>query len=101
MAPTRLVLAHALPERAHVTVSDGKGRVVAEGRDLADDAATPMSELRVDGDRVRRRNRWPSQEDIGTPVVLPGGEVGILRDWWNATDGTEWRWTVEFHNRVG
>jgi hypothetical protein len=32
-------------------------------------------------------------------VVLPGGEVGILLAWWNAEDGSEWRWQVEFYNQ--
>ena len=31
--------------------------------------------------------------------VLPGGEVGALVSWWNAEDGGEWRWQVEFYNQ--
>ena len=46
-----------------------------------------------------REDLWPAAEDIGRPVMLPGGEVGILRAWWNAKDGGEWRWQVEFYNR--
>ena len=100
MAPGPRVLAHSLPERADVTVVDEEGMLVARGRDLRDDGGTPMAELSVDGGSVRRRNRWPTEEDLGTPVILPGGEVGLLERWWNAEDGSEWRWSVGFHNRV-
>ncbi len=31
--------------------------------------------------------------------MLPGGEVGILRGWWNSAEEQEWRWQVEFFNR--
>jgi hypothetical protein len=31
-------------------------------------------------------------------VLLPGGEVGILKQWWNAEDESAWRWQVEFSN---
>ncbi len=31
-------------------------------------------------------------------VILPGREVGQLLQWWNAEDGSEWRWQVEFYN---
>ena len=33
------------------------------------------------------------------PVLLPGGEVGILLSWWNAAGESEWRWQVEFYNQ--
>ena len=36
----------------------------------------------------------------GALVILPGGEVGTLVAWWNAADGSEWRWRVEFYNHV-
>jgi hypothetical protein len=32
--------------------------------------------------------------------MLPGGEVGILKSWWNAPDHKEWRWQVEFYNSL-
>jgi hypothetical protein len=41
---------------------------------------------------------WPSQEDLGRLVILPGGEAGILKAWWHAEDQSEWRWQVEFYN---
>ena len=33
------------------------------------------------------------------PVLLPGGEVGVLLSWRNAADESEWRWQVEFYNQ--
>jgi hypothetical protein len=48
---------------------------------------------------VRREDRWPTQADLGSLVILPGGEVGVLTAWWNADDGSAWRWSVEFSNR--
>jgi hypothetical protein len=33
-------------------------------------------------------------------VLLPGGEAGILKSWWNADDRKEWRWDVEFYNQI-
>jgi hypothetical protein len=57
-----------------------------------------MSRLRLDAGTVRRENVWPSQDDLGLPVVMPGGEIGLLTAWWNAEDGSEWRWSIELHN---
>jgi hypothetical protein len=92
------VLVHAAPSRIRVEVTDSAATLVASGDDLRDDEDTPMARLEVDGLRVVRRNVWPRGEDIGMPVILPGGEAGILRAWWNAEDRSEWRWEVEFHN---
>ena len=97
---TDCMLAHSLPERVNVTVTDETGDVVAKGEELADDASRPMARLRVRGDRVERENVWPDDSDLGRPVILPGGEIGILRTWWNADDGSEWRWQIEFSNSV-
>jgi hypothetical protein len=54
--------------------------------------------LKLDGDRITREDFWPTQSDVGQLVILPGGEVGQLIRWWNAEDGSEWRWQVEFYN---
>jgi len=93
------VLGHALPERVDVDVTDEDGRLVARGRELSHEAVTPMSRLDLSGDgSIRRENVWPDDSDIGKPVILPGGEVGILTAWWNADDGSEWRWSIELSN---
>ncbi len=57
-----------------------------------------MARLTVRGDRIEREDLWPEEGDLGRLVILPGGEVGGLQHWWNAEDGSEWRWRVEFYN---
>jgi hypothetical protein len=99
MAPHRQVLAHALPSRVDIWIYDSKGHLVAEAQDLEDRTPRPMSRLLVRGRTITRENVWPGPEDLGLPVILPGGEVGILKEWWNAEDGSEWRWVIELHNR--
>jgi hypothetical protein len=58
-----------------------------------------MTRLWIEGDRVRREDRWPAAADLGGRVMLPGGEIGTLTAWWNAADGSAWRWSVEFFNQ--
>ena len=60
-----------------------------------------MTRLVRRGDAILREDRWPTDADLGAVVILPGGEAGILTAWWNAPDGSEWRWSVEFANRRG
>ena len=56
-----------------------------------------MSRLTI-GDTRDRENIWPTDDDFGTPVILPGGEIGVLTAWWNAEDESEWRWSIELSN---
>jgi hypothetical protein len=95
---TDVLLVHAAPETLDVAVRDDNGNVLAQGKTLARTADRPMARLTVHGDRIEREDLWPTEHDQGRPVILPGGEVGILLDWWNADDGSEWRWHVEFYN---
>lgn len=101
MDPRERVLAHALPERADVEVRDEEGRRVGKGEGLTGAEATPMARLVIVDGEVHRENVWPTSEDVGLPVILAGGEVGILERWWNADDHGEWRWSLEFSNRRG
>ena len=94
-----VLLVHAAPDLLDVAVRDDAGRLLAEGKRLARTAERPMARLTVCGERIERDDLWPSDEDIRRPVILPGGEVGVLLQWWNADDGSEWRWRVEFYNR--
>jgi hypothetical protein len=57
-----------------------------------------MTRLTMAEGKVTREERWPAPEDLGSLVILPGGEAGTLQAWWNAEDGSEWRWQVEFSN---
>ena len=95
-----VILAHAMPERVDVTVTDEGGRVIAIGSDLRHDVSTPMSRLTITDGAVSRENVWPREADLGLPVILPGGEIGILMAWWNADDLSEWRWAIELQNHV-
>ena len=61
-------------------------------------AAVPL--LRREGPVLVREDLWPGEAHYGLPVLLPGGEVGILLSWWNADDRGAWRWQVEFFNQV-
>jgi hypothetical protein len=75
-------------------------RLLAIGTDLHAREETPISRLTLDDLRVVRENVWPADADIGLPVILPGGEVGILTSWWNAEDHSSWRWSLELSNSV-
>ena len=100
--PTEAIWIHAAPAVLAVTVREGDDRVIARGEPLTRACAYfPMTRLARRGDAIRREDRWPTDADLGTVVILPGGEAGILKSWWNAPDGSEWRWTVEFANRRG
>ena len=95
---TDVLLVHAAPARLDVVVRDDDGQVLAQGARLARTAERPMARLSVRDGQVARDDLWPTGDDLGRPVILPGGEVGILLGWWNAEDGSEWRWQVEFYN---
>jgi hypothetical protein len=97
--PTTVLWLHAAPDALAVTVREGDDRVLARGEPLERSGERlPMTRLSRLGDQVVREDRWPTDADLGSLVVLPGGEAGTLRSWWNAPDGSEWRWQVEFYN---
>jgi hypothetical protein len=97
---TDVLWVHAAPETLTVTVREGDERIVARGERLERAGERfPMTRLSKHGAEVRREDRWPTQGDVGARVILPGGEVGTLTAWWNAADGSEWRWQVEFYNQ--
>ncbi len=100
IAPVEAVWVHAVPRKLAVTVRLGDDRVLARGEPLERSGPyLPMTRLSIDGDTVRREDRWPAHADTGAIVILPGGEAGLLTAWWNADDGSAWRWSVEFSNR--
>lgn len=97
--PVNVVWAHSLPRRVTVLVRQGDNGLTARGEGLERSSQRyPMTRLSIDGDQVRREDRWPNDSDLGSIVILPGGEAGTLLAWWNADDGSEWRWRVEFYN---
>ena len=96
--PAKVVLVHAAPPTLTVWVRDSQGRVLASGNDLLETADTPITRLTRTGDQIKREDIWPSESDLGTVILLPGGEAGILKSWWNASDHSEWRWQMELYN---
>lgn len=98
--PTDVLIVHSAPHLLTVEVRDDDGTLLASGRDLERSQQVPMTRLRREGDKVLRDEIWPTADDLGCPVLLPGGEVGIITGWWNREDKREWRWQVEFYNRI-
>src|SRR2546430_745795 len=93
------VLVHAAPPKLQVKVIDAAGNVVARGDGLERHQPGPMSFLVRRGTSITLEDGWPTEKDIGLVVILPGGEAGILKSWWNADDRKEWRWQVEVYNQ--
>ncbi len=101
--PTDVLLVHSAPPVLAVEVWNAKGEPIAQGENLSCTLPEkpPMTKLTRVGNKIERTDLWPGDAEIGKPVLLPGGEVGILQKWWNAPDHSEWRWQVEFYNRRG
>ncbi|MCW5849107.1 MAG: hypothetical protein KIT87_03405 [Anaerolineae bacterium] len=95
---TEVLLVHAAPAVLDVQVRSDQGDLLAEGKSLRRTADRPMLRLTRRGREIHREDLWPTQADYGCPVLLPGGEVGILVEWWNAEDESEWRWRIELYN---
>ncbi len=95
---TKVLLVHAPPPTLTVEVRSQDGSRLAYAQDLSQTADRPIARLTVQGSNITREDLWPTASDIGRSIILPGGEVGKLLSWWNAGDGSEWRWQVEFYN---
>ena len=94
--PSRSILVHAAPSRLEVEVRSNGEHLIAVGRDLrADTDHTPIARLVLDGTRVLRSEIWPTERDLGSIVLLPGGEAGVLRSWQTAPDRSTWTWSLE------
>jgi len=95
---TKVLLVHAPPPTLTVEVRSDQGQRLAYAQDLAQTADRPIARLMIQEEHLIREDFWPAEEDLGLFVILPGGEVGQLKSWWNADDGSEWRWQIEFYN---
>ena len=95
------VLVHAAPAKLSVSVTTDDGIRQAGGDADRDGDYSPITLLELAADGVRRREVSPGPEHLGLPVLLPGGEVGILTAWQHAEDHRWWRWSVEFSNHKG
>jgi len=100
LAATHRLWMHAAPSVVDVDVRTTSGALIASGRQLSRTEKSPMALLLQSAGRVTREDRWPGAADLGDPVILQGGEVGILRAWWNSPQRDEWRWTLEFYNHT-
>jgi hypothetical protein len=99
--PCDAVWVHSPPELLSVVVRDGEEGIISQAGELRREGPRfPMARLQRAGMSIQREDRWPVADDIGALVILPGGEVGELKRWWNAGDGSEWRWQLEFYNHV-
>ena len=98
--PTDVLWVHAAPANLSAVIREGD-TIVARGQNLQRVGERfPMTRLTRRGAEISRADRWPTDDDLGSLVILPGGEVGTLTRWWNAGDGSEWRWQVEFYNHA-
>jgi hypothetical protein len=95
------VLVHAAPEKAKVEIIDDDDRVLARADLQREGEYSPMTLVEIDGSHLRRSEVWPTQDLYGLPVLLAGGEVGLLREWQHEQDHSWWRWSVEFSNHTG
>jgi len=93
---TDTVLVHAAPSVLDVEVFANGERLIAIGSDLRASEDTPMNRLTIDGTRVLREPVWPSDDDRGSIVLLPGGEAGELQTWETDQARRTWVWSVRF-----
>lgn len=97
-AGAEVMLVHAAPTVLTVAIRGADGRVLAEGTDLRSTNGSPITKLTRRGEHITREDAWPTASDLGLPVLLAGGEAGILKEWWHAADRSEWRWQIELYN---
>jgi hypothetical protein len=95
------VLVHAAPAQLRLHVRTEDGTTIAQGEPDRDGDYSPITLLELADGGVRRSEIWPDENHLGLPVLLPGGEVGVLTAWEHAPDHSWWRWSVEFSNHVG
>jgi hypothetical protein len=95
-----MIILHAPPPVLTVSITEENGSRLAYGEKLEATDETPMCRLTRHGERITRADIWPTAQDYGSLVLLPGGEVGVLQYWWNSDDRQEWRWRVEFYNSL-
>lgn len=95
------VLVHAAPAHAQVEIRGDDDRLIARGDLEREGEYSPMTLVEIDGPHLRRREIWPDDSLYGVPVMIAGGEVGLLERWEHSDDHTWWRWSVEFSNHTG
>jgi hypothetical protein len=66
------LLVHAAPPTLEVTVRDQDGTLLAHGQGLERGQPGPMSYLVRQHDTILLEDGWPTLEDLGRLVILPG-----------------------------
>lgn len=95
-------LIHAAPAQLWIEVVDHQGILIARAEDLDRIGDyLPMTMLAIDGAVISRSEVWPDESHYGLPVLLAGGEVGLLRDWHHSEDHSWWKWSLELANHTG
>src|ERR1700737_1075046 len=94
------LLVHAAPTKLQVTVRDTGGNVLATGNGLERHQPGPMSFLVRRGATISLEDGWPTEQDIGRVVLLPGGEAGILKSGGNAAAPKGWPRAGRVHNQI-
>jgi hypothetical protein len=95
------MLIHAAPPIVDVEVLENGERLIARGRSLAAaDDAGPIERLMIEGLRVLRSSTDPATE-IGVPVLLAGGEIGVLDSWELAEARDRWTWSITLRGGRG
>lgn len=97
----RRVLVHAAPSQLRVEVRTDDGQPIVDGEAEREGDYSPITLLTLNDDSISRAEIWPTDEHLGLPVILPGGEVGILTAWHNDDDKTWWKWSIELSNHKG
>lgn len=97
----RRVLVHAAPAQMQIEIRAEDDQLVVRGELERDGDYSPMTLVEIDGGRLHRQEIWPDDTVLGLPVLLAGGEVGLLQRWEHAEDRSWWRWSVEFSNHTG
>lgn len=94
------VLVHAAPAQMSLEVIADDNEIIARGSLERQGDYSPMTLISLDGAPLRKEV-WPEEALYGLPVLLSGGEVGVLSAWEHADDHSWWRWSVEFSNHTG
>jgi len=97
----RRVLVHACPAQLSLEVSTDEGTRIAQADLERQGDYSPMTMVSLGDPGPTRTEVWPDESMYGLPVLISGGEVGILQAWEHASDRSWWRWSVEFANHKG
>ena len=73
------MLIQSAPADAEVRIIDGDDTVVARADLQRTGDYSPMTLIELDSSAMRRSEVWPDADLCGVPVLLAGGEVGVLQ----------------------